>query len=571
MSREVEQIKDRLDIVEVIGQYVPLQKAGANFKANCPFHNEKTPSFFVSPARGSYYCFGCGAKGDIFTFVEETEGLDFRGALEFLAQKAGVEITKVSPKVREENDRTLKAIQEAADYFRERLLKEKKTLDYLLKRGLSKEIIEKFYLGFAPAGWRNLKEFLTDKGFAENELLRAGLIKKGDEAKESYDVFRERIIFPLAESSGRIVGFSGRATDEQDNPPKYLNSPDSVFFRKGELLYGLDKAKRAIRDKNFAIIVEGQMDLLMSHQAGITNSVAASGTAVTPAHLERLKKISQRLLISLDADGAGLKAALKTATLALERGMEVKIAKLTGKDPAEIIGRNVEEYKECLRGALPFIEFVLGNILDESKDERTRTKRVEREIVPLLSLLPSAVERAHTIKVIANKTKIPERALEEDTERFKRTRGKVYTFRTAEEIKEEKDHSQILNQIERHAAGLLFAEEGGTEFPLKISEALSFLNQTEKEIILKRYRPDRENLVFEVENYYGSDEKGAARRALEEVILNFKRDSLKKRLVDETRALGRAEEKKDKKRAREILKEIQKVSEDINKLTDTNG
>jgi len=313
------------------------------------------------------------------------------------------------------------------------------------------------------------------------------------------------------------------------------------------------------------------MDLLMSHQAGITNSVAASGTAVTPAHLERLKKISQRLLISLDADGAGLKAALKTATLALERGMEVKIAKLTGKDPAEIIGRNVEEYKECLRGALPFIEFVLGNILDESKDERTRTKRVEREIVPLLSLLPSAVERAHTIKVIANKTKIPERALEEDTERFKRTRGKVYTFRTAEEIKEEKDHSQILNQIERHAAGLLFAEEGGTEFPLKISEALSFLNQTEKEIILKRYRPDRENLVFEVENYYGSDEKGAARRALEEVILNFKRDSLKKRLVDETRALGRAEEKKDKKRAREILKEIQKVSEDINKLTDTNG
>ncbi len=565
MTREIEQIKDRLDIVSVVGEYLPLQKAGSNLKANCPFHNEKTPSFFVSPSRGSFYCFGCGAKGDIFSFVEEMEGLDFRGAFEFLAKKAGVEITKVSPQIRAENDRAILAIEEANIYFSGELEKNKDAHKYLLKRGLTEETIKKFSLGFAPAGWRNLKEYLTKKGFTEEEILRAGLIKKVDDAgenKEPYDVFRERIIFPLSESSGRVVGFSGRSMDEDTNPPKYLNSPDSKIFNKSEILYGLDKGKNAIREKDFSIIVEGQMDLLMSHQSGIKNTVAASGTAVTRAHIERLKKISPRILISLDADGAGVRAALRTATIALELGMEVKIAKLTGKDPAEIIEKNLEEYKNCLKSALPFIEFVLDIIMRETLDERARAKRIEKEIVPLLTLIQSAVERSHTIKKVSQKSGIPERALEEDTERFKRSKGRA-TMTTSENPKKEVK-GDVVNQIERHAVGLMYAMEEGEKFALDIKDSFSFLTDVERSSMLLRYEPKREELVFEVENYYGNDDPIRASRNLEEVILNFKSDCLKKRLEAFVAGLSRAETAHDKEKAKEILMLIQETQKELN-------
>jgi len=562
MSREVEQIKDRLDIVSVVGGYIELHKAGANYKANCPFHHEKTPSFFVSPSRNSYYCFGCGAKGDIFTFTEEMEGLDFRGALEHLAQKAGVEITKVSPKAREESDRALLALQEATLFYTDELKKNKEPHEYLLKRGLTEETIEKFSLGFAPPGWRNLREYMVSKGFTDEELSYAGLTKRGEKGNEPYDVFRERIIFPLTESSGRIVGFSGRSMDEEVNPPKYLNSPDSVFFNKGEILYGLDKAKHSIREKNFSILVEGQMDLLMSHQSGITNTVAASGTAVTPAHIERLKKIAPRILISLDADGAGVKAALRAATIALEKGIEVKIATLVGgKDPADLILKNTDDYKNALRGALPFIEFVLQMIMKEVKDERTLAKRIEKEIIPLLAMIESAVERAQTIKTISAKSKISDKAIEEDVARYRRTKGKASTYTTSESVKAT-SKQEPFNQMERHAAGLLFAEEAGTEFPIKISESLSFLNDLERNAIILRYKPEQENLVFEVENYYGADSPERARQTLEEVILNFKEDCLKKRLVALTSALSRAEDLKDTAKAKEILKMIQDTSDE---------
>ncbi len=559
MSREVEQIKDRLDIVSVIGGYLELHKAGANYKANCPFHHEKTPSFFVSPGRNTYYCFGCGAKGDIFTFTQEMEGLDFRGALEFLAPKAGVELKKVSPKTREENDRALLALEVATNYFIEQLKKHSDPLQYLLKRGLTIETIEKFKLGFAPAGWRNLREHLKSNGFSDTEMLKAGLIKTGEKGNEPYDVFRERIIFPLAESSGRVVGFSGRSLDEEINPPKYLNSPDSTYFSKSELLYGLDKAKNEIRQKNFSVLVEGQMDLLMSHQGGVINTVAASGTAVTPRHIERLQKISPRILIALDADGAGVKSAIRTAIIALEKGLEVKIASMRGgKDPADLILKNIEEYKDVLRSALPFVEFVLGMIMKESRDERTIAKRIEKEIVPLLALIQSSVERAHTIKTVSAKVKIPERAIEEDVVRYKRSKGKGSTYITGET--KNVSQAEVYNQIERHAVGLLFAEEAGTAFPKKIGEEFGFLNDVEKGAIISRYKPEQENLIFEVENYYGNDLSIETSRLLEEVILNFKEDVLKKRLVEFTQALSRAEEKKDSVEAKEILKSIQETN-----------
>ncbi len=567
MSREVEQIKERLDIVSVVGQYVALQKAGANLKACCPFHNEKTPSFMVSPSRGTYYCFGCGAKGDIFTFVEEMEGLDFRGALTHLADKAGVKLSHTSPKQREEMDRALSVLQAAADIFREEFVQNNEASTYLTSRGLTEEVLSDFLIGLAPSGWRNLKEKLSANGYSEEEMLRAGLIKKGETGRDAYDVFRERIIFPIRESSGKIVGFSGRSLDEEHNPPKYLNSPDTVFFNKSEILYGLDKAKHDIREKNYAILVEGQMDLLMSHQAGIKNTVAASGTAVTPQHLERLKKISPRILIALDGDGAGVRAALRTATEGLKRGMDVKIARLPkGEDPAEMILKDVEGYKNALRKALPFIEFVLETIIENSQDERARALRVEREIIPLLSLLGSAVERSHTIKVISRKTSISEGALEEDTAKFRRNSGKTFAYKSAETVAPA-EKAAVRNQSERHVAGLLFAEESGTTFAIPVKVLTTFLNDVERSSIMERYKPDRESLVFEVESYYGGEDQIKARQTLEEVILNYKDDVFKKRLGQLNQALSLAEKKKDIVETERILREMHQVSEERKVLT----
>ncbi len=458
-SSTVQQIKDKLSIVDVVGSYIKTEKAGANYKARCPFHNEKTPSFFISPSRNSYYCFGCAMKGDIFTFVQDFEKVDFLGALKILAERAGVPIVNEKPEVKTERDRLFSVLEEATKFFEKNLefTKDgeeggvvsvagggesnnvKSAKKYLLSRGLTEETITDWRLGYASPEWRLLLENLKGKGYSESDMEKVGLIKKA-EPKEGgisgqgisnqsghaevryYDRFRGRVIFPLFDPSGRVIGYSGRILDDNGKEAKYLNSPDTPLFNKSEILYGYHKAKHDIRKRDYSLLVEGQMDLLMSHQSGFTNTVASSGTALTLDHLIKLNQISSNLMIAYDADRAGLSASLRAWANALSLGMEVKIVSLpAGEDPASLILEDSDKWKNCLRSAKHIIDFYLGILIEENRvnpDERKLWKEVEKKVLPYVRVLPSAIQRSHFISRISDATDIPIKALTEELEKI---------------------------------------------------------------------------------------------------------------------------------------------------------
>src|SRR3989344_5582710 len=417
MRGDVDTIKERLDIAEIVSGYIKLEKAGASLKARCPFHNEKTPSFFVSPVRQSFYCFGCGAKGDIFTFVEEMEGLDFRGALKLLAEKAGVEIKYHGGESKTEKDKVLGVLEEATKCFEKKLADNNLARRYIASRGINDETVKDWHIGYAPAEWRSLYDYLLNLGHDREIIFKAGLVKTSDTnaTKEPYDVFRDRIIFPFADSNGSVIAFSGRALPAQTGGPKYLNSPDTVLFTKSEVLYGLDKAKDQIRKKDYAVLVEGQIDLVLSHQSGVRNSVASSGTAFTRTHLERLKRFSSRIIIAFDGDLAGEKAAEKAGALGISLGLEVKVANLPDNlDPAEVARKNPQEWRDILRESLPAVEFFFNKIEEREKHSKKLGKQIEKRILPIIALIGSAIEQSHFISLLAKRTGIKEEILWKD-------------------------------------------------------------------------------------------------------------------------------------------------------------
>ncbi|MDP3763320.1 MAG: DNA primase [bacterium] len=447
MRGDVDTIKEKLDIAEVVSGYIKLEKAGISFKARCPFHNEKTPSFFVSPLRQSFYCFGCGAKGDIFTFVEKVEGLDFREALKFLAEKAGVEIAYQRSESKTEKDKILNVLEEATMFFEKELAKNDSARRYVTARGINAETVKNWRIGYAPAEWRLLVGHLQSLGYDKEIILKAGLIKLKDDS-DPYDVFRDRIIFPLSDQNGRIIAFSGRALSKEAEP-KYLNSPDTILFTKSEVLYGLDKAKTEIRKKDYAVLVEGQIDLVLSHQVGVENSVASSGTAFTRAHLERLKHLSSRIILAFDGDSAGEKAAEKATELALSLGLEVKVADLPeGLDPAEVAQKNPEAWKDILRQSLPAVEFFFDSIKGKEKDPRKLGKQVEKKILPMIKLIGSSIEQSHFVSMIAKRTGIKEEMLWDDLRKVKTNPIASFTGEdnTGEEKASPRTHQEIIRE-----------------------------------------------------------------------------------------------------------------------------
>lgn len=404
MSRTaVEQIKERLSIVDVVGSYVELTRAGKNYKARSPFTNEKTPSFYVSPDRGMYYCFSSQQGGDMFTFVEKMEGVDFKGALKILAERAHVELVPEDPKKRDERDTQYALIEEATQYFFKQREDKPEVRAYIADRGVNTQSVHAWRIGYAPDEWRALRSYLTGKGFTDAEMLRAGLIKSADGGKEPYDVFRDRIMFPIFDASGRVVAFSGRTLKKEDGIPKYVNSPETELFQKSEILYGYDKAKQGIRHYDFSLLVEGQFDLVLSHQAGYTNAVAVSGTAFTAQHLALLERLSSRIVLALDSDRAGVTAVKRIVGGMLDHGMDVKVARMEGgKDPADIIKANPTDFKHFIGNAVHVVEFLLSVLKEGMKDERTYKLRVREELVPLLLHMQNRIDREHFEQVIGD-------------------------------------------------------------------------------------------------------------------------------------------------------------------------
>lgn len=534
MGGDVETVKERLDIAEIVSGYVKLEKAGASFKGRCPFHNEKTPSFFVSPVRQSYYCFGCGAKGDIFTFVEELEGLSFREALKMLAERAGIELEyrPEAAKARSEKERLLGALETATIFFEGELKKNGAAQKYIASRGIDEGSVKRWRLGYAPAEWRALYSHMLALGYDKETLVKTGLVRTVAEGvgKEPYDVFRDRIIFPLSDSNGEVIAFSGRAL-KKETEPKYINTPDTVLFTKSEVLYGLDKAKEKVRRKDYAVLVEGQMDLVLSHQAGIDNTVASSGTAFTRAHLERLKRLSKRIILAFDGDSAGGKASEKATELAMNLGLEVKIAALpSGKDPAELVKADPQSWKEVLKKSLPAIEHFLTLLVAEEKDERKLGLAIGRKLLPMVALLPTSIEKSHFASLIARKTGFKEDVLWDDLKKLRITELKPLPAKAEKEQYVEEKKLRSRKEI--------------------LEERLTEVRQWLKEL------PD------------GSTDRKELLQEEKELLNHLEEAALKSELSMLTVALRESETSKDEMKAAEIAGRIQELYKKVRALED---
>ena len=351
---DVEEIKQRLEVADVVGSYVQLKQSGRNLKAPCPFHHEKTASFMVSPEKGIWHCFGCGEGGDIFKFVMKIEGLDFRGALELLAKRAGVELKSVKAdggqaKLRK---RLLEAHQWAVKYFQANLIRNKTALDYVVQvRRLGKQTITDFQIGYAPDSWDGLVKALHTKGFTDAELVQAGLAGQRNNGRGIFDQFRGRVMFTICDATGQPVGFTGRVLG--DELPKYLNTPQTPLYDKSRVVFGLHLAKEAIRKRDRVVLVEGNMDVIASHQAGVSEVVAASGTALTIEQLKALSHLTKNVLLAFDADRAGLAATERAIPLAQKLGLNLFIVDLDGqaKDADELIQKDPKLWRAALDGA----------------------------------------------------------------------------------------------------------------------------------------------------------------------------------------------------------------------------
>jgi DNA primase len=406
MSDAVQQIKDKLSIVDIITPYVELHKAGKNYKGKSPFSAEKTPSFYVSPDRGMYYCFSTSQGGDMFNFIQAMEGVDFKEALQQLADKAGVELVKEDPKKRTERERWYAALDGAVAFYQAELEKETEAYEYLKKRGVTAQTVAAWKIGYAPGppkgGWREVKDALEPKGYTNEELLTVGLVKKTEGGKEPFDVFRDRIVFPMADTSGKVVAFSGRILHPNDKAPKYVNSPETPLYKKSELLYGYDKAKTGIRTLGFSLIVEGQFDVVMAHQVGYHNTVAVSGTALTLHHVQLLQRLSEKAVLALDCDRAGINAMKKSAELMLARGMDVKVVELPeGNDPADLIQADLAEFKKLVGKSVHIIEFLLHVLKRSESDVRVLKLKAREEVLPFILLLPNRIDQEHFVSIVA--------------------------------------------------------------------------------------------------------------------------------------------------------------------------
>ncbi|MEI6528415.1 MAG: DNA primase [bacterium] len=545
MSTPVEQIKERLNIVDLLSSYIKLEKAGKNLKARCPFHNEKSPSFFVSPDRDSYYCFGCGAKGDIFTFVQEFEGLDFFGALKLLAERTGVEIVRENLQVKNDKEAIFTALEAAAQFFEANLPHAKDALAYLEKRGLSAKTIKDWRIGFVSEDWRTLYDYLKSRKYTDEQIEAAGLIKRNE--RSFYDRFRGRIMFPIRDAAGRVVGFTGRILPgAKDDTAKYLNSPETSVFNKSRLLYGFDLAKLAIKKFDYSVIVEGQMDLLMCHQAGFDNTVATSGTALTPEHLQLLKRISNRVIMAFDGDRAGFAAATKAWILALSLGMEVKIAELpSGVDPADLILKDKDQWKNCLKNSMHIVDFQLAKIIAENLDERKVGLAVREKVLPFIAMIDSSIERSHFITKISEKLKIKEEALWDDLKRVKVIPGvggvetKIISF-TKENVLVRKD------SIERRILGILVWAQKDKEVKIDLNsynERLKeIIGDEEFRVMLGAPEEIRNEAAFEAEQYYERDKLAGI---TEELLYELEKENLKKAFSKTMDELIGAEKAKD--------------------------
>ena len=441
MDSQIEEIKNRLNVIDVVGSYVKLTKTGANYRGVCPFHSEKKPSFFVSPARQMWHCFGCGAGNSIFDFVMKIEGVEFGDALKILAAKAGVELKKENPKLRTERQRLYEICDLACSFFEKQMGNSswgKEAKEYLLKRGIKEESLKKWRLGYSPDTWQGLSDFLVGRGYKREEIVKAGLAVVpiaaqsrihdgeaiGKKGQNPYDRFRGRIIFPIFDLNSQVVGFGGRVFKEQNQKEiaKYINTPQTLLYDKSNILYGMNNAKLAVRKNNQCVLTEGYTDVIMCHQAGFENTVASSGTALTSQHLNILKRYSDNLLLAFDMDVAGDSATKRGINLAEIQGFNIKVieAYSKAKDPAEIIFENSANWESSIEKARSIMDYYFDSALASfDKTAPSGKKEISKIILPAIKRLPNSIEQSHWLQKLSQKLDIREEAILDEFKKVK--------------------------------------------------------------------------------------------------------------------------------------------------------
>jgi len=465
MPDQVDEIKAKTDIVSIVGEYLELKKAGRNFRALCPFHSEKTPSFMVSSELQIYKCFGCSKSGDAISFLEEYEGMDFPEALKFLADRVGIKLDPFKGSSKGEKEKIFQ-INELASYFYTYLLLKhtigKTAFDYLVKqRKLKPETIRKFKIGYSPNRSFALKSFLLDKkGYQLSDIEKTGIIYVKD--GRAFDRFRGRIIFPLFDHRGNIAGFAGRILPGEDRDlAKYINTPETLTYRKGKMLYGLNMTKSDIKKEGYVVLVEGELDMISSWQVGITNCVAIKGSSLTYEQAKLIGHYTEKLVLALDADLAGDNAVRRGIEIAEKEGFEIKVARLSKfKDPDEAARENPEMLKRAIKEAVNIWDFILENIFSRYKGEGGGVKaRISKEVVPVLYSIKDKIVQAHYLKVVSDRLSVSLDAVSEQVLSYKPSQtsvpGKVSFSPTPKKERRELLEERILSLAFRHKSKVL--------------------------------------------------------------------------------------------------------------------
>lgn len=573
IASPIEEIKNRLDIVEVIGSYIKLQKAGVNFRALCPFHTEKRPSFFVSPARQMWHCFGgCGEGGDIFKFVMKIEGIEFGDALRILAQRAGVQLKRQDPQLRTERNRLYEICELTCRFFEKQLEASsvgQEAKKYLLDRGITGESLKKWRVGYAPAVWQGLSDFLNSRGYQQAEIEKAGLGLTSEKGS-FYDRFRGRIIFPIFDLNSQIVGFGGRVFKEKDKTEiaKYVNTPQTLLYDKSRILYGLNNSKVEIRKKDKCLLVEGYIDVIMAHQADSPNVVATSGTALAPFQLKILKRYTNNLITAFDMDVAGDSATKRGIDLAQEQGFNIKIiTMLQGQDPADMIVENKEDWHKAVNEAKSILEFYFETTFARLESDTPEGKReISRILLPVIKRITNKIEASYWVQELAKRLQVKEETVEEELRNTKINGRTIYpaeeqedfvppVIKTRKEILEERIVSLILKNPQ--------------ELNLVDEECLACLSP-QMQIILTELREDNLPQDNDFINYLFlkaevEGEEIDCQTEIQTCLKSLKVLATKHRLDEISQEIKRAEAGRELERVNNLTREFNKLA---NKLLD---
>lgn len=608
---DVEEIKNRIGIIDLVGEYIRLTKAGSNWKALCPFHNEKTPSFMVSEERRSFHCFGCGKGGDIFTFVMEMEGIGFREALEQLAQKAGVQLKKYEGAGKKEDSvkpKLFNILELAAKWYEKNLWEGKgkgKILDYLRGRGLADETIKKFRLGYAPEGWRNVLDFLLKRDYKIEEITRTGLLVEKSVSSEQrtvnnetgkdlnsntghyYDRFRDRIMFPIQDIMGRVVGFSARvAPGGDEKTAKYINTPQTELYDKGKILYGLHLAKTEIKKQDAVILVEGNTDVIASHQAGFPNTIAVSGTALTPDQVKTIKRYAENLKMGFDMDAAGQAAAKRSIKICLENELDVKIILLDGgKDAADVIRENPKSWREAIERSESILDYYFKDAFScHDAKKPAGKKKIARELLNVIKDIANPVEQAHWVKILAEKLNTSEKALFEVIRKVKSEKRESASRSSEENAGAGADSQSVFT---KRIIGILAAFPGECRREIDKVSADDLQDEKSKKIFsaiknnkeslsldkLKAVFPDYETGKFLEEAVFGAEvefEDLSRLDPAEELKKSLKRlrgENIKKKIIEIAQDIKAAEKSGDKEAVKKLMGEFQNLTSTLSQIS----